>query len=162
MGRGIIVVSACLVGVNCKYNGGNNEMELLKKPFSSGKVLPLCPEQLGGLPTPREPAQISGGSGEDVLAGRARVVALESLRDITQNFVRGAYETLNLVEKLSCLKCVILKERSPSCGVKNIYSFESGEIVEGMGVAAALLASRGYEIVSSDDEDRIKKVLEEI
>jgi len=159
-----IIVSACLVGFNCKYNGRNNRNSTLVEAFKKGVVIPLCPEQLGGLPTPRPPAKITNGDGFDVLKGKARVKTVDgSDVDVTENFLKGAYETLYAAEILkdSCAGC-ILKERSPSCAVTQIYRFESNEVKNGLGVTAALLREKGFKILSSDDEEGIKKLLKEI
>ncbi len=159
-----VIVSACLLGINCKYNGGNNRDPLVVELFKRGVAVPLCPEQLGGLPTPRPPAKIADGDGLSVIQGKARVRTVDgSDLDVTENFLKGAYETLFVTELLSdsCIACV-LKEKSPSCGVKRIYRFESDDLKEGMGVTAALLHSRGFKILSSDEREEIEKLLEEI
>ncbi len=159
-----VIVSACLLGINCKYNGGNNRDPLVVELFKRGVAVPLCPEQLGGLPTPRPPAKIAGGDGLAVIQGKARVRTVDgSDLDVTENFLKGAYETLFVAELLSdsCIACV-LKEKSPSCGVKRIYRFESDDLKEGMGVTAALLHSKGFKILSSDERGEIEKLLEEI
>lgn len=159
-----IIVSACLAGFNCKYNGKNNRNPLIVEAFRRGVAIPLCPEQLGGLPTPRPPSKITNGDGFDVLDGKARVKTVDgSDLDVTLNFLKGAYETLYAAELLrsSCIGC-ILKERSPSCGVTQIYKFESDETKPGLGVTAALLKRKGFKILSSDDEESVKKLIEEI
>ncbi len=157
----IFIVSACLVGFNCKYNGENNLSEPVVELFRLGKAIPVCPEQLGGLPTPREPAMIRGGTGIDVISGTAKVLTVENLIDVTKAFLRGARETLMAVEILNPKAC-IMKEKSPSCGVKRVYSFETGELVCGMGVTSALLFQKGYKIVSSESTDEIYELLKEI
>ena len=159
-----VIVSACLLGVNCKYNGGNNRDPKVVELFKRGVAVPVCPEQLGGLPTPRPPAKITEGDGFTVLSGKSRVLTVDgSGLDVTENFLRGAYEAFYVAELLgdSCVAC-ILKEKSPSCGVRKIYRFESDDLKDGMGVAAALLHSKGFKIVSSEDSDEIEKILEEI
>ena len=160
MGK-VFIVSACLAGFNCKYNGGNNLLEPVYELFRRGKAIPLCPEQLGGLPTPRSPSKIRGGDGMDVLKGEARVLALETGEDVTEMFIRGAFEMLKAAEVLNPVAC-IMKERSPSCGVNSVYRFDSDELREGMGVASALLSSKGYKIISSDNVEQILKYLAEI
>jgi len=160
----VLIVSACLVGINCKYNGGNNRCEILVEAFKKGNIVPLCPEQLGGLPTPRHPAKISGKDGRDVINGTGKVLTVEGeQKDVTENFLKGAYETLYIAELLrdKLLACV-LKEKSPSCGVKKIYKFETDRLKEGMGVAAALLNEKGFKIISSEDIESIEKILREI
>jgi len=163
--RKVILVSACLLGFNCKYNGGNNACPILEEAFSHGLAIPLCPEQLGGLPTPRPPAKITEGDGFTVLEGKAKVLTVEGERlDFTENFLRGAYETLKAAQKLGRerVAACIMKEKSPSCGVKKIYNFNSDSLKEGMGVAAALLKSKGFKILSSEDKGKIEKVLKEL
>jgi uncharacterized protein YbbK (DUF523 family) len=159
-----LIVSACLVGFNCKYNGKNNRCESIVEAFRRGLVVPLCPEQLGGLPTPRPPAKITEGDGFTVLDGKSRVKTVDgSNRDVTISFLRGAYETLYAAELLgeNCIACV-LKERSPSCGVREIYEYESDNLKEGMGVTSALLRRKGFKIVSSEDKGEIEKLLKEL
>ena len=144
------LVSACLCGVNCKYNGKNNInlyfMELLRE----GEVIPVCPEQLGGLPTPRKPAEILGGSGQDVLAGNSRVVTRDGL-DVTEYYIKGAYETLKIAQ-LADADTAVLKSRSPSCGNGYIYdgSF-SYKTRKADGVTAALLKENGIRVTDEDD-----------
>jgi len=159
----LFLVSACLVGFDCKYSGGNNRHELIVSAFRKGCVVPVCPEQLGGLPTPRPPAKIKGSDGRDVLSGRGKVLTVDgSMRDVTKNFLKGAYETLKAAELLGdSLVACILKERSPSCGVKKIYEFDTDNLKEGMGVTAALLSEKGFKIISSEDTETIKKFLKE-
>jgi len=157
----LFLVSACLVGLNCKYNGGNNEHELIVSAFRRGCIVPVCPEQLGGLPTPRPPAKIKGRDGKSVLSGRGKVLTVDgSLTDVTENFLKGAYETLKVAELLKDrLVACILKEKSPSCGVRKIYEFDTDSLKEGMGVASALLSEKGFKIISSEDTESIKKLL---
>jgi uncharacterized protein YbbK (DUF523 family) len=109
----MILVSACLAGINCKYNGKNNLNRKIQKLVKEGKAIPVCPEQLGGLPTPRESANLTG-NGLNVLQGVAKVLT-KSGKDVTINFVKGAREVLKLAKLLGVEKA-ILKARSPSCG----------------------------------------------
>jgi uncharacterized protein YbbK (DUF523 family) len=112
-----------------------------------GEVLPVCPEQLGGLPTPRPPAEIVGGSGEDVLDGQARVITRDG-QDVTDNYLRGALEVLRLAQ-LAGVDEAILKERSPSCASTEIYDGTfSGTLRPGCGVTTALLRRHGIRVVS--------------
>lgn len=140
----MIFVSACLAGINCKYSGGNNYDEKIFNMVKDGKAIPICPEQLGGLPTPRVPAEIK------VIDGTRHVVTSEGT-DVTENFERGAQEVLDLAKKLD-IKRAILKSRSPSCGKGEIYdgNFEHN-IIPGNGVLADLLIKNGIEIISSDE-----------
>ncbi|MCK4414638.1 MAG: DUF523 domain-containing protein [Candidatus Eisenbacteria sp.] len=135
-------ISACLLGLACRYDGTPLPAEKLLSPAAGDCWVPVCPEQLGGLPTPRTPAEIEAGTGEDVLAGRARVVSLEG-GDVTAAFLRGAHQTLALCRCLG-IREVVLKSRSPSCGVGRIY--RAGALVAGNGVTTALLQREGIDV----------------
>ena len=144
----ILLVSACLVGIPCRYDGGSCPNDELQALAMQGGILPLCPEVLGGLSTPRPPAEIRGGDGGDVLEGRARVVNTEG-RDVTTEFLAGAREALRAAQRWG-IEVAILKARSPSCGVGQIYyGGFSGRLVEGDGVTAASLKREGI-IVKSE------------
>jgi uncharacterized protein YbbK (DUF523 family) len=145
----LLLVSACLVGIPCRYDGGSCPHGQLQALAMQGDILPLCPEVLGGLATPRPPAEIQGGDGGDVLEGRARVVNTEG-NDVTTEFLAGAQKVLRVAHRWG-IKVAILKARSPSCGVGQIHdgSF-SGRLVEGDGVTAALLMREGI-IVKSEE-----------
>lgn len=145
-----LLVSACLVGIPCQYNGGSCPDDQIQALATQGDILPLCPEVLGGLPTPRPPAEIQGGDGWDVLEGWARVVNIER-KDVTTEFLAGAQKALRIALRWG-IKEAILKARSPSCGVGQIYdgSF-SGRLIEGDGVTAALLKREGI-IIKSEEE----------
>jgi len=144
------LVSACLVGINCMYDGKNKLNSKVFKKFRKGELIPVCPEQLGGLPTPREIQEIVAGQGEDVLKGKAKVMTASG-RDVTKNFIRGAEETLMIAKSLG-IKEAVLKSRSPSCGCKQIYdgSF-SGKLKRGEGVTAAILKNNGVKVVTEKD-----------
>jgi len=143
----MILVSACLCGTNCKYNGENNLNREVLQLLAEGKALPICPEQLGGMTTPRPAVEISGGTGADVLDGNARVVS-SSGTDATENFIRGAREALNIA-RAACIKEAILKSKSPSCGCGRIYDGTfSGRVIEGNGVTAELLIRNGIKVTS--------------
>jgi len=148
----LLLVSACLVGIPCRYDGGSCPHDQLQALAARGGVLPFCPEVGGGLPTPRPPAEIQGGDGGDVLEGQARVVNVEG-KDVTAEFLAGAREALRIARRWGVQEAV-LKARSPSCGVGQIYdgSF-SGRLVEGDGVTTALLKREGI-IVKSEEEMR--------
>lgn len=136
-----ILVSACLLGVNCRYDGGNGMREDLIALMEKYNFIPVCPEQLGGLETPREPAEQVGG-GETGNPHGIRVVD-RSGKDVTECFVKGAKETLKLARLYGC-KRAVLKERSPSCGHGYIYDGTfSGTKVPGSGVTARLLEENG-------------------
>lgn len=146
----MIIVSACLCGINCKYNGGNNINEKVVELLKSGKALPLCPEQLGGMSTPRPPHEISKGSGEDVLNGTAKVID-KMATDNSKAFIRGAEETLKAA--LQCgAKLAILKSKSPSCGLGMIYDGTfTGTLKEGNGVTCEILMRNGIKVFTEED-----------
>ena len=141
----MIIVSRCLLGQKCRYDGGSKPnagvMELLK----ANDFVGICPECLGGLEIPRPPAEILGGDGEDVLNGRARVKDLSG-RDVTEQFLKGAYAALEIAKSAGA-GTALLKSKSPSCGAGEIYdgSF-TGMLRGGNGVAAALLKKEGIEV----------------
>lgn len=146
----MILVSSCLLGIKAKYDGGKNSVARLIDLCPSGLVVPACPEQLGGSPTPRPPAEIKGGSGADVLTGLARVYTNQG-NDLTGLFIEGAREVLQLCRRFQ-VRAAILKERSPSCGCNLIYdgTFQ-GVRVKGQGVTAALLTSEGISVCSEEE-----------
>ncbi len=129
----IYLVSACLVGLCTRYDGKTIENSECIARLEKSHWIPVCPEQLGGLPTPREAADISGGDGADVLAGTARVIS-KSGTDVTDEFIRGAKQVLHLARAQN-VRAVFLKARSPSCAV-------SGKI----GVTAAILRAAGFHL----------------
>lgn len=138
------LISACLVGINCKYNGKNNYNEKALELVKSGKAIPICPEQLGGLITPRIPAEIK------IIDGKRKVLNKNG-EDVTQAFEKGANEVLELCKKLDIEK-VILQPRSPSCGVGKIYNGNfDGTLIDGNGITAQLLIDNGI-IVESFNE----------
>lgn len=141
----MIIVSACLCGEYCRYDGGTKTDEELVRLVGEGKAVPVCPEQLGGLPTPRLPSEIAGGDGSSVLEGKAKVLARDG-SDVTDAFIKGADAALRIAEKYGAKKA-ILKAGSPSCGKGRIYdgSF-SGRLKKGDGVTAALLEKNGVEV----------------
>lgn len=144
------LVSACLLGIECKYNSKTNTNRKVLNLYKNKELVPVCPEQLGGLPTPREAAEIQSGSGEKVLFGPCKVKT-EKGKDVTTSFIKGAKQALMLA-KICGIKQAILKQRSPSCGCGQIYdgSF-SGKIVEGYGVTAALLKKEGINVITGED-----------
>lgn len=146
----MILVSACLCGMNTKYNGGNNISQKILELIEKEGMIPVCPEQLGGLTTPREPCEIWGGAGCDVLNKKAVVITQDG-KDVTDNFLRGAYETLNAAKSFN-IKKAILKSKSPSCGYNKIYdgSFKKN-IIKGNGVTAELLIKNGIKIYTEED-----------
>ena len=135
-----ILVSACLLGVNCKYNGSNNYNEAVMNYLKDKEVIPICPEIMGGLPTPRLPAEIKDGK-----------VFNKNGEDLTAFFKKGAIETLNLAKKLG-VKKALLKSKSPSCGYKKIYDGSFKEIlIDAHGITAELLINNNFEILTEKD-----------
>lgn len=146
----MILVSACLCGINCKYNGGNNldpkVLELLKQR----KAIPVCPEQLGGQSTPRPAHEINNSTGREVLDGKARIIGPDG-DDATAEFLKGAHETLKIAKECGA-KVAILKARSPSCGYGKIYDGTfAGNKIDGNGVTAELLSRNGLTIYTEED-----------
>jgi uncharacterized protein YbbK (DUF523 family) len=145
------LVSACLLGVRCRHDGRDKRAEGLRADAGEGTVLvPVCPEELGGLGTPRPAAELRGGDGHTVLAGRARVVDVNG-RDVTEAFLAGARRTLALARAASATEAW-LTERSPSCGTGATHA--DGDVIAGPGVAAALLAREGL-VVHGVGEPRL-------
>lgn len=140
----MILVSACLAGINCKYNGGNNFNQKIFDLVKEGKAIPICPEQLGGLQTPRNPAE------GKIIDGKMYVIDNQN-NDVTEQFEKGAKEVLDFAKKIN-IKKAILQARSPSCGAGKIHSGNfDGKLIDGNGVLAELLMRNGIEVVSSED-----------
>ncbi|MBD9413754.1 DUF523 domain-containing protein [Pseudomonas sp. PDM16] len=141
-----LLVSRCLLGHRVRYDGGaHGPYDLLQHWQDEGRIVALCPEVAGGLPTPRPPAEIPGGQGGGVLDGRLPVLTDDGA-DVTAAFVAGAKIALRLVSQHG-LRVAVLKARSPSCGNTHTYdgSF-GGQLVEGEGVTAALLKRHGVRV----------------
>ena len=150
----MILVSSCLLGFDCKYDGGSNENEKALELFERSAMVPICPESLAELPVPRPPAEIRGGDGSDVLDGNAKVTDKHN-RDLTNEFVDGAYQALQQA-RMHGANLAILKARSPSCGKGQIYTGEfNGELKEGDGVTAALLKRNGIQVYTEEEIDKI-------
>lgn len=146
----VILVSSCLAGIPCRYDGKAQPNDKVRELVRKGCAVTVCPECLGGLPTPRIPSEIVGGSGEDVLAGRAKVLAkVGSVSlDVTLQFIKGAYLALQAARSVDA-HTAILKANSPSCGCGTIYNGTfSGVKCDGYGVTAALLKANGIEVIS--------------
>ena len=140
----MILVSACLLGLNCRFDGKSKANKSLISSLKNTRFIPFCPEQLGGLPTPRHRAWVTRGDGEDVLAGRARVIN-EAGQDITDQFIKGATEAEKLVSFFQ-IKKAYLKSKSPSCGIRKIYCDKN--LVTGNGVCATMLLKKNIELIS--------------
>lgn len=135
-----LLVSACLLGENCKYSGGNNYDPAVSALAERYELVPVCPEQLGGLPTPRVPSERVGDK-----------VLTRDGRDVTEAFRLGAQRALETALAQG-VKQALLQERSPSCGCETVYDGTfSGVLVPGQGVTAQLLREHGVEITSHPD-----------
>lgn len=144
------IISACLCGINCKYNGDDNLHPYYWELLRQGEFIPVCPEQLGGLPTPRSACELAGGTGEDVIDGKAKVITRDG-NDLTQSFLKGAQETLRIARQVGA-DVAILQRRSPSCGCSKIYDGTfTGKLVDGDGVTAALLKRNGIKVWNDQD-----------
>ena len=143
-----ILVSSCLLGHRVRHDGGaSGPFDQLQQWLDEGRVVPLCPEVAGGLPTPRAAAEIPGGQGSEVLDGQASVITSEG-EDVGAAFLSGAYQALELVQQHG-IRIAILKANSPSCG--NLLTYDgtfSGVKVSGEGVTAALLKRHGVQVFS--------------
>jgi uncharacterized protein YbbK (DUF523 family) len=135
-----ILVSACLLGVNCKYDGSSNKNKKVLELKDHYILIPICPEILGGLPTPREPSEQKG-----------KRVITKSGKDVTKYFAKGAKEVLKICKILK-IKKAILKQKSPSCGCGKIYDGTfSGKIVRGDGILTKLLKKNRIRVLSEED-----------
>ena len=142
-----LLVSACMLGAGCRYDGKSKpiiEKETLDKLCLKYEIIPICPEIYGGLPTPRTPSEIKDGR-----------VVMKDGTDVTVNFCRGAKSLADMANSLGA-KMALLKERSPSCGYRFVYdgSF-SATLIEGSGIFASELLSRGFSIYTEDDIDSL-------
>ncbi|NCB39196.1 MAG: DUF523 domain-containing protein [Erysipelotrichia bacterium] len=149
-----ILVSACLAGVKCNYKAAassdyQERLLLWERIFSEFVVFPVCPEQLGGLPTPRIPAELVG-SAENIISGDGLVVNKAGL-DVTANFIKGAKETLRLAKMLR-VDCAVLKSKSPSCGKNSVYDGTfSGVLIPGSGLSARMLVENGFRVFDEQE-----------
>jgi len=134
------IVSACLAGVKCRYDGESQPCDKILELVRNGEAIPVCPEQLGGLPTPRAQAEQQG----------AKVIAKDGA-DVTNEFHRGAIEVLNLAKLAGC-KEAILKSKSPSCGSGVVYDGTfTGTLIEGDGVLVRMLKENGIKVFRDDE-----------
>lgn len=149
-----ILVSACLLGVNCRYDGNNGENSDVLALMENYDLIPVCPEQLGGMETPRKPSerqQTCGGVSCGSVTCGGVCVKNSGGEDVTAYYVRGAEETLKIARLYGC-KYAVLKERSPSCGCGMIYDGTfSGNKIPGDGVTAELLKKNGI-VVTGESE----------
>jgi uncharacterized protein YbbK (DUF523 family) len=144
------LISACLCGINCKYNGGNNLNPYYWELLRQGDFIPICPEELGGLPTPRSACEVVGGTGDDVINGQAQVISRDG-QDLTDVFIKGAQETLRVAIQ-NGVDGAILQSRSPSCGYGKIYDGTfTGKLIDGDGVTTALLKKNDIKVWNDQD-----------
>lgn len=134
------ICSACLLGIKCRYDGKETKDKKVIDLSREEILLPVCPEQLGGLSTPREPAE-----------RRGKKVLTKSGKDVSENFEKGAEQVLKIAKRYG-VKEAILKQRSPSCGCGQIYDGTfSGKIIDGDGVTAYLLKKNGIKVITEQD-----------
>lgn len=139
------IVSSCLAGINCRYNGKSYENKEIINLVKEGKAIPLCPEQLGGLSTPRPPSEIVIDEN-----GNKKVLTQDNI-DVTKEFLLGGERFLKVAKDLG-IKSAILKSKSPSCGYKCIYDGKfSGNLIKGNGITCDLLLENGIKVYSEDD-----------
>ncbi len=140
-----ILVSACLLGQSCRYDGETRPDAGVLALMKSHTLIPFCPEQAGGLKTPRSPAEIKNG----------RVVTREG-EDVTDNYRRGAEEALKLAKLYDC-RIAVMKERSPSCSPEGVYDGTfTKTLVPGPGVTAALLKENGVTVIGESELTKLK------
>ncbi|MBC8495139.1 DUF523 domain-containing protein [archaeon] len=136
----MIIVSACLAGIECKWNGKAAPCEQIIELVKAKEAIPVCPEQLGGLSTPRPPCEQKG----------AKVFSKDG-KDFTLEFEKGADEALKIAKQFSCKKA-ILKHKSPSCGCGKVYNGTfSDKLIEGDGVTAKLFKENGIQVITEND-----------
>ncbi|WP_075980685.1 DUF523 domain-containing protein [Bacillus massilinigeriensis] len=146
----MILVSSCLAGLKVRYDGGDCFNQRIQQLIEQKKAVSVCPEVLGGLPTPRVPAEIIGGDGDDVINEKAKVFD-QNGKDVTEMFLKGAYAALDKAKEIGATM-VILKENSPSCGSSFIYNGKfNGKKIAGSGVTAALLRKNGIKVISEKE-----------
>lgn len=139
-----ILVSACLLGMECRYDGSGSLINELTKLKDKHNLIPVCPEIYGGLQTPREPAELQGGK-----------VITKSGEDVTEEYQKGAQEIAKLADFYDC-SLAILKERSPSCGFGEIYDGTfRGILIPGNGLTAGLLSKKGIRVIGESEIDSL-------
>ena len=145
--------SACLLGLECRYDGKSNlekASSVLLDEYRSGNLIPICPEQFGGLPTPRSGSRICSGDGNDVLDGKSKIITDDG-QDVTQQYIKGAYEALKIAKELG-IKEAILKQKSSSCGCGYTQGgLDERTVVNGDGVTTALFKRNGISIKTEKD-----------
>ena len=150
-----ILISACLLGKNCRYDGGHSQITDLDE--TNVNWIPVCPEEAGGLGTPRPAAEMQN-SADKILEGKGSIINING-QDVSQNFINGAEESLEM-GLLNGVEFAILKSRSPSCGMGQIYDGTfTGTVKQGDGIFAHLCQKAGITCISSDETYQIKKTL---
>ena len=150
-----VLISACLLGQNCRYNGGHSQ--LIELDEMDVEWIPVCPEESGGLGTPRPSAEIQG-TAEDIINGKGQVLTNEG-KNVTTEFIQGAEKSLQLGLKAG-VKTAVLKSKSPSCGIAKIYDGSFTKTLKtGDGIFAQLCHENDIECISSDNINQIKKTL---
>lgn len=140
------IISACLLGINCKYSGGNNECEAVKRLAGEHTYVAVCPEVAGGFPVPRPPAEIRNGR-----------IYRKNGEDVTEGFIKGAEEVYKEAQRRAAeageeIEMAVLRAKSPSCGAGKIYDGTfTGKITDGYGVFAELLRDNGIKVVTEED-----------
>jgi len=155
-----ILISACLVGEKVRYDGKSVEIfsHMLERWKREGRLIPFCPEVAGELPTPRPPAEIIAGTGQDVLNGNARIINIKGI-EVTANYLSGARQALQIAQQEG-IRIAILKSHSPSCGLGGIYDGTfSGKLSRGDGVTAALLKRAGLFVFTEEEIEEAEKAL---
>lgn len=148
----MIIVSACLYGVNCRYDGNSSENTKIINAFRKDQIILVCPEELGGLNTPRTPCEICKGTGKDVLKGVCKIKSSKG-EDLTSYFIKGAEETLKIAKTFD-VKKAILKSKSPSCGLNTIYNGDFDKTLrKGNGVTAQILIDNGIYVITENQID---------
>ena len=146
----MILVSACLLGCACRYDGQSKPNPLAQELARRGLAVPVCPEQLGGLPTPRKPDEIRSGR-----------VYEKSGKENTEEFIRGAEETLRIAKLLKA-DMAVLKQNSPSCGSAMIYDGTfSGKKIPGSGITASLLIKNGIRVISEEEIAELRELFKQ-
>ena len=141
-----LLVSACLLGENTKYNGKNNYIPLIEKINERYNIITICPEVMGGLSIPRDPSEIINDK-----------IINKKMKDVTEEYNRGAQLALNLALRYNCKKA-LLKEKSPSCGVKYIYDGTfTKNLINGMGITTRLLSSNNIVVYSENEIESLLK-----
>ncbi len=143
-----IIVSACLLGCDCRYKGDNCKNERIINLSKEHTIIPVCPEQMGGLSTPRDPSEIVG---DQFISNKGK--------DVTKEYTKGAHMALNIA-KLNNAKIAILKYKSPSCSKGMIYDGTfSGRLIKGNGITADLFIKNGIDVYTEDEIDKVEVVL---